>query len=114
MGFGDASAGVVGILRWPLLALLALVGFAFIYRYGPDRDRDGVRWFGWGVIIATITWLILSAGFSSYAAHFGDYNKTYGSLAAVVVLLMWFLLSTYVLLVGAEINSELESELIHN
>lgn len=108
LGFGEASAQIVGILRWPLLAFLALVGFAFIYRYGPDREREGIRWLGRGVIFATVTWLMLSAGFSFYAAQFGNYNKTYGSLAAVVVLLLWFLLSTYVLLVGAELNSELE------
>jgi len=102
-------AGVfVSLVRWPVLGLLALFGFALIYRYGPDRDRSSLLWISSGAVIGTALWLIASLGFSFYVSHFGNYNKTYGSLGAVVVLLLWFVLSAYILLLGAEINSIIE------
>jgi membrane protein len=87
-----------------------IAGLAVLYRYGPDRRAPQWRWLSWGAVIATLTWLVGSALFSLYVSQFGDYNKTYGSMAAVVILLTWFLLSAYVLLIGAEINAEMERQ----
>lgn len=110
MGAGSTAAGIVKALRWPLLAVFAVLGLGIIYRYGPDRDPARWRWVSWGATVATVMWLLVSAGFSLYVSNFADYNKTYGSLGAVVVLLLWFLISAYVALLGAELNAEMEHQ----
>jgi membrane protein len=106
----QGAALAVSLIRWPLLGFLAFMGFAVVYRYGPERDRAKWRWVSWGAAVATIIWLGASAAFSYYTAHFAKYNQTYGSLGAVVVLLLWFVLSAYVVLLGAELNAELEHQ----
>jgi membrane protein len=110
IGIGSTAAALVKIFRWPVLAVFAVLGLGVIYRYGPDRDPARWRWVTWGATIATLAWLAVSAGFSFYVANFADYNKTYGSLGAVVVLLLWFLISAYVALLGAELNAEMEHQ----
>ena len=100
----------VSLVRWPVLAALAIVGFAVVYRYGPSRARPRWRWVSWGAAIAVVLWLIGSALFSLYVTRFGNYNETYGAAAAMVILLMWFLLSSYAILIGAEINAEMERQ----
>jgi membrane protein len=108
LGLGTLLENVISYARWPLLAAGMIVGLAVLYRYGPDRREPQWRWLSWGAVIATLMWLAGSALFSLYVSQFGNYNKTYGSMAAVVILLTWFLLSAYVLLIGAEINAEME------
>jgi membrane protein len=95
---------------WPVVAALAWVGIAVMYRYGPSRDEPQWQWLSWGAGLALFLWLIGSALFSWYVTSFGNYNKTYGSMAAVVILLMWFLLSAYAVLIGAEVNAEIERQ----
>lgn len=104
------SAVVTRILPWVIL--VSLFGFAagVIYRFGPARRPAKKRWLYPGIIFTTISWLGLSAGFSFFVASFGRYNATYGSLSAVIVLLMWFWLTAYVVIVGAEINAEMERQ----
>jgi membrane protein len=79
-----------------------------LYRYAPDRDDPKWTWASWGSGVATLLWILASIGFSVYASSFGNYNKTYGALAGVVILLFWMFLSAFVVLVGAELNSEME------
>jgi len=98
------------ILSYVLLLLGAAAGAATLYRYGPNRDRAKWEWISPGTIFAAVAWLILTLGFGFYVAHFGNYNKTYGSLATVVILVTWMYLSAYVFLFGAELNSELEHQ----
>jgi membrane protein len=98
------------IVRWPILALLAVVGFAVVYRYGPSRREPRWRWVSWGATVAVALWIVGSALFSLYVTRFGNYNETYGAAGAVVILLMWFLLSSYAILIGAEINAEMERQ----
>ena len=98
------------ILRWPLLALLALFGLAVVYRYGPSRDHPKWRWVSPGAAAAMILWLAASALFGLYVGTIGSYDKTYGSLGGVIVLLMWFYISTYIVLLGAELNAEMEHQ----
>ncbi len=93
------------LIRWPILALLVLTALGFLYRFAPARRAPRWRWLDPGTIAAALLWLIGSAGFSFYVERFASYNKTYGSLGAVVVLLMWFYLSAYIVLAGAELNS---------
>lgn len=109
-GLGHASHVALSLLSWLFAAALASAGIAAIYRYGPDRTAAKWRWLSPGSIVATIAWLAATLGFSGYVSHFGSYNATYGSLGAVVVLLMWLYLSAYVLLLGAELNAEIEHQ----
>ena len=81
-----------------------------IYRYGPSRETPRWSWVSWGAVIATILWLLASVLFSLYVSNFANYNKTYGALGAVIVLLMWFYVSAYVVLLGAELNAEMEHQ----
>jgi membrane protein len=101
---------VVSLARWPVLALLAIIAFAVLYRFGPSRARPRWRWVSWGATIAVALWIFGSALFSLYVTRFGNYNETYGAAGAVVILLMWFLLSSYAILIGAEINAEMERQ----
>ncbi|HXG79596.1 MAG TPA: YihY/virulence factor BrkB family protein [Methyloceanibacter sp.] len=107
-GYSSAFEAVVRIARWPLLALLVLFVLALLYRYGPCRRSAKWRWVSVGSVFATAAWLAASAGFSFYVTHVANYDKTYGSLGAAIVLLFWLYLSFYIVLLGAEINAELE------
>jgi membrane protein len=97
-----------GILRWVLLAALLIGGLAVLYRYAPDRDEPKWTWVSWGSGVATLLWILASIGFSVYARFFGNYNKTYGALAGVIILMFWLFLTAVVVLVGAELNTEME------
>lgn len=110
IGLGAILESVLSFVRWPVLALLAILGFAVLYRYGPSRAKPRWRWVTWGAAIAVALWIIGSALFSVYVTRFGNYNETYGAAGAVVILLMWFLLSSYAVLIGAEINGETERQ----
>ena len=106
-GVGEALARW---LRWPLLGGVAVGILAVLYRYAPDRARPEWRWVVWGAVVATVLWLIGSALFSLYVSNFGSYNETFGSVAAIVVLMMWFYLSALFVLIGGELNAEMERQ----
>ena len=109
-GFSSIIQTLVTYLRFPLLAVVAIVGLMILYRYAPSRDRPKWRWVNWGAIIATLIWIVGSIGFSIYMRYFGNYNETYGTLGAAIVLLTWFWLSAFIVLMGAELNSEIEHQ----
>ena len=98
----------VGGLRWVLLAALLIAALAVLYRFAPDRDEPKWTWVSWGSGIATLLWILASIGFSIYANSFGNYNKTYGALAGVIILMFWLYLTAVIVLVGAELNTEME------
>jgi membrane protein len=98
------------VVRWPLLAIGAMVGLAIIYRYAPNRDEPRWRWVSPGAVIATLVWLAASVGFTIYSANFGRYNETYGALGAIVVVMLWLYISTFATIAGAELNAELERQ----
>lgn len=98
--------------RWLGLVIAVMVALAVLYRLGPDRDAPKIRWLSVGAIVATVLWVIGSVGFSLYVDNFGSYGKTYGTLAGVVVLLLWLWLSSYAALLGAEVNAEMEQQTI--
>jgi membrane protein len=108
--FQGVTALVAQVVRWPVLFIIIAVGLAFVYRYGPSRTEPQWRWITWGSAFAAIAWIAISIGFSWYAANFGSYNKTYGSLAAVVVLMFWLWLSAAIILIGAELDAEMEHQ----
>jgi membrane protein len=107
-GYSEGFEWLVNIARWPFLALLVLLMLASIYRYGPCRRSAKWRWVSVGSVFATFVWLLASVGFSYYVANFAKYDAMYGSLGAVIILLFWLYLSFYIVLLGAEINAELE------
>ncbi len=86
------------------------VALSLIYRYGPSRNQARWQWVSWGGGVAAVCWVLVSLGFSYYVAHFGSYNKTYGSLGAVVGFMTWIWISSMVVLMGAELNAELEQQ----
>ena len=104
----DGLKTVLGLGRWPLLAVLVCFALAVVYRFGPYKEHPKWKWITWGAAIATLLWIIGSAAFSFYVSNFGSYDATYGSLAAPVVLLLWLWISGLIVLIGAEIDAELE------
>jgi membrane protein len=96
------------IVRFVLLAVLLMAGLAALYRYAPDRDQPKWSWASPGSVVATVLWVLASVGFSVYVNAFGNYNKTYGALAGIIVLMFWLYLTAFVVLVGAELNAEME------
>ena len=113
-GLGDAARIAVQVIAWPVLAVLMMLGLAVIYRYAPDRRDPEWQWVSPGAIFATVVWLAASALFAVYAANFGDYDKTYGSLGGVVVLMMWLFITATVIILGAELNAALEEQTAHD
>ena len=110
IGLGGAFDLIAKIARWPVM-LIGLIGaLAMLYRFGPSRHRAQWRWVSWGGVIGAVSWIVLSFGFSWYVEHFGNYNKTYGSLGAVIGFMTWIWLSSTVLLLGAQINAEMETQ----
>lgn len=110
LGLGDPLETLLGALRWVLLWLIVVVALAVVYRFAPDRDRPQWRWVSWGSAIAATLWLVGSLLFSVFVGNFGNYGETYGALGGVVVLLLWFYLSGFVVVLGAEINSAIERQ----
>lgn len=98
----------ISVVCWLIVLMLAIMTLATIYAVAPNRDRPQIQWATPGAIVATLVWLVASIAFSFYISHFSSYNKIYGSTAAIVILMMWFWVSAFVVLIGAEINSELE------
>jgi len=103
-----ATAVLLKVVRWPILLALVALALSIIYRYGPSRTAAQWRWITWGSAFAAVAWLAASALFSWYVANFGSYNKTYGSLGAIIGFMTWMWVSIIVVLVGAKLNAELE------
>jgi membrane protein len=111
--FHALPAGIAALLTyapWPVLLVLTTFGLGVIYRFGPSREGAAWRWITPGAVVATVLWLIGTIAFSVYAANFGSYNASYGALGGVIVLLTWLWLSAFVVLLGAEVNSEIERQ----
>lgn len=106
-GVGDL---LLRVGRWPAMYLIITFALAIIYRYGPDREAPRWRWITWGSAIAALLWLAVSALFSWYAANFGKFNETYGSLGAVIGFMTWLWISAMVILLGAEIDAARERQ----
>lgn len=98
------------ILRWPLLGIFVIFGLGLLYRYAPYRSHAQFKWVSWGAVIATILWMVVSMLFSLYVSYSDTYNETYGSIGAIIILLMWFYISALAVLFGAELNAEMEHQ----
>ncbi len=108
VGLGDESVQVWGIVKWPIILLVVIVVVALLYYTTPNVQQPKFRWISVGATVAIVIWIVASVGFAFYVANFSSYNKTYGSLAGVVVTLIFLWLTNVALLLGAEIDSELE------
>ncbi|SFG37278.1 YihY/virulence factor BrkB family protein [Methylobacterium gossipiicola] len=109
VGFSD-TAWLLALLRWPALLLVVLGVLSLLYRYGPSREHARWRWVGTGSVVAGFLWLLASILFSWYVSSFGNYNETYGSLGAAIGFMTWIWISTTIVLVGGEINAEMEHQ----
>ena len=110
IGLGSMTETLTRIARWPVLLVVLLIGLAVLYRYGPDRRAARWQWVSVGSVFAAVTWIAASFLFSWYLASFANYNATYGSLGAVVGLMIWLWISTILVLLGAELNAEIEHQ----
>lgn len=111
----ELPLGVVGtvlaqVARWGLLLVVFAGSLAVLYRMAPDRDAPQMRWVSLGSLVVTLVWAAVSIGFSLYVNNFGSYDKTYGAIAGVIVLMLWLYLTCYLVLLGAEINAETEHQ----
>lgn len=113
LGLADVSGPLrwLGeVVRWVLIAALVMLALAVLYRLAPDRDAPKFRWVSVGAVVATVLWLVASAGLSIYVTFFGNYARTYGALAGVVVLMLWLWITSFAVLLGAQINAEAEEQ----
>lgn len=110
LGLPPVVQVLVQVVRWVGLVAAMMVALAVLYRIAPDRDAPKFRWVSVGAVTATVLWIIASIGFSLYVNNFSSYGKTYGSLAGVVILLVWLWITNYLVLLGAEMNAEAEQQ----
>jgi membrane protein len=108
IGVGSTAVTVWDIVKWPVLGLVVLFMLALLYYSAPNAKLAGFKWITPGSVLAAVVWVLASAGFAFYVANFGSYNKTYGALAGVVVALVWLWLTNLAILLGAEVNAEIE------
>ena len=110
LGLDRTGELIVNIVRWPVLAVLIGAGLAVLYRYGPDRDPAKWRWVTWGSALATGVAVLASAGLAVYSSVSGSMDKTYGSFAGIIVLMLWLMATVFAILLGAEVNAEMEHQ----
>ncbi len=108
LGVGSTALTVWDIVKWPVLLLIVSFMFAFLYWAAPNVRHAGFRWLSPGGILAVLVWVVASAGFAFYVSNFSSYNKTYGALGGVIIFLVWLWISNIAVLLGAELNAELE------
>ncbi len=112
VGLGSLGRVLVEVVRWGGLVVAVIVGLGVLYRVAADRNSPKFRWASIGAVVGTAIWVLASVGFSLYVSNFGSYGKTYGSLAGVVVLLLWLWISALAVLFGAEVNAVAEQQTI--
>jgi membrane protein len=107
---GTGATVAVLASRWLVLWLFAVLALSLVYRYAPDREPPKWRWVTWGSAIAATVWLLVSFAFAAYVQDFGSFGKAYGALGGVIVLLIWFYMTGFTIVLGAEINAEMEHQ----
>jgi len=110
IGLDFVSGRLLWLLRWPVLLLVVSVLLSVLYRIGPSREHARWQWVSWGASFAAVAWLLVSLAFSYFVSNFGRFNATYGSLGAVIGFMTWIWISSIIVLMGAELNAELEQQ----
>ncbi|WP_299968778.1 YihY/virulence factor BrkB family protein [uncultured Roseobacter sp.] len=105
---GGVASFLIDMLRWTVAIVVIFGGIGMLYRFGPNRKGIRIGWLTPGAVMAGTSWAIMSIGFSYYVAHFGNYNEVYGSIGAVIAMLIWLWLSSFLVLLGAALNAEIE------
>ena len=108
LGIGDAGVQIWNVAKWPVLLLAVSLMLAILYWAAPNVRHRGFRWVSPGSALAVVSWIIVSAAFSLYVANFGSYNKTYGTLAGMIIFLIWLWISNIAVLFGVEFDAELQ------
>jgi membrane protein len=114
LGLGVVGTILAQVARWVLLLAVFAGALAVLYRVAPDRDAPRFSWVSLGAVVVTVIWAVVSVAFAVYVDNFGSYDKTYGAIAGVIVLMLWLYLTCYLVLLGAEINSEAEHQTAHD
>ena len=109
VGAGDETRRLIEIVRWPAIFLAVIVGLGLLYKIGPNRPVSASPWVSYGAIAVAVLWTLATVGFSLYANNLSSFNATYGALTGIIALLLWFFISGLIVLIGAELNAELES-----
>ena len=112
LGLDGVTQTLVSLARWPVLLLVVMFGIGLLYKYGPSRTPVRWRWISWGTALTGVLWVVVSAAFSFYLSNFANYDATYGSLGAAIGLMMWLYVSLMILLLGAELNAEIEHQVV--
>ena len=110
LGIGSTAVTLWNVAKWPVMALVFVLMVAVLYYTAPDADLRGFRWVTPGSLVAVVAWALASAGFALYVANFGSYDKTYGTLGGLVVLLIWLWIGNLAILFGSELNAQLEQQ----
>lgn len=110
LGFTPQIENILTWFRWVILGVILITSLSMVYKIAPNRRSPRFRWVSWGAILGTILWLLGSMAFSWYVSNFGSYDDLYGSFAAVAILMLWLFLTAFIVLMGAEINSEMEHQ----
>src|SRR4051794_38924533 len=110
LGIGDTAVTVWNYAKWPVILLVIMTCFAILYHGAPNVKQPGFRWISPGAVVGVVLWIVASVGFAFYVANFASYNKTYGTLGGVIAFLVWLWISNVAVLLGAELNAELERE----
>ncbi|WP_300437761.1 YihY/virulence factor BrkB family protein [Christiangramia sp.] len=110
IGLNSGLENILTWLRWVILGIILILTLSMVYKIAPNRTNPKFRWVSWGAILGTIFWLAGSMAFSWYVSNFGSYDDLYGSFAAVAILMLWLFLTAFIVLIGAEINSEMEHQ----
>jgi membrane protein len=105
-----AWRAVFSLVRWPILTAIVMVALAIVYHYAPNRAQPKWQWISWGSAVATTLWILGSVTFTVYVSRIGNYDRVYGSISAVIILLLWLFLSAYITLIGAELNAEIDRQ----
>jgi membrane protein len=108
LGLGSSAVQIWDIAKWPVMILVVALILSILYYAGPNVRQPGFRWVTPGGVMAVLVWILVSAAFAFYVSNFASYNKTYGALASVVVFLVWLWITNVVILLGAELNAEIE------
>ena len=108
VGAGDTVRDLWGIARWPLIGLVVILLLSLLYRIAPDAELREAGWITPGAVLALAVWILTSLGFTAYVGNFGSYNATYGAIGGVIVFLIWLWITNAAILLGAELNAQLE------
>lgn len=108
LGLPQGTEDIIAFVRWIVLAVIVTLFLCVIYQYAPARKKPDLKWVLTGAIFSTVVWLLASWGFSFYVSNYGNYGEVYGSISAVVILMLWLYITCFIILLGAEINSEID------